>query len=103
MPTIKEVLRAPIALPRSIEASLPKGVPQISAMMESVTNSLPALPNSPIALPTVIPQVPKMARVTEFIKGIEATLPAGLPKVGQAIPGAETPPAPVKAPRLVFE
>jgi len=85
MPTIKEMLKAPIQLPRSIEASLPKGAPQVSSVMESVRASLPEGPQIPAAaaLPTAAPQLPQVPRVTEFIKSIEAGLPAGLPKMPQ--------------------
>lgn len=105
MQTIKEVLQGPLALPRSLEASLPKGVPQISAIMANIAASLPDAPKLPMTLPTAAPKMPQMPMVTEFIKSIEVGLPAGLPKLGQSIPGAReaVPPAPARAPQLVFE
>lgn len=105
MPTLKDLLNTPLAVPRSIEASLPKGVPQISTVLASITAGLPNLPALPNALPTGVNQLPRVPMVTEFIKSIETSLPAGLPKIGQTIPGgtSEVPPAPAKAPELVFE
>lgn len=100
MPRIKDILKAPLALPRSIETSLPKGAPQVSAMLSSIVDSLPAVP----ALPAAVSRMPKVAGVTEFIKSIEAGLPVGLPKLGgQSAAGETPPPAPRKAPELVFE
>jgi len=83
MPTIKDLLKGPLSVPRSIEASLPKGAPQVSSVMESVRASLPEGPEIPAAaaLPTAAPQLPQVPKVTEFIKSIEAGLPAGLPKM----------------------
>lgn len=106
MPSIKDLLKAPLAFPKSIEASLPKGLPQVSTLLASFTDNLPEMPALPNALPTGVNQLPQMPMVTEFIKSIEAGLPEGLPKLGQTIiPGAreEVAPAPKKAPELIFE
>jgi len=85
MPTIKDVLRGPIQIPRSIETNLPAGVPKVSQVMESITAGLPAGPEIPAAgaLPTAAPQFPQPPKVTEFIRSIEAGIPAGFPKLGQ--------------------
>lgn len=107
MPSIKELLKVPLALPKSIEATLPAGIPQISSILGSFVDGLPAGPELPgaAALPTAAPQLPRMPAVTEFIKSIETGLPVGLPKFGQGNQGGnnEVPPAPTKAPKLVFE
>lgn len=96
MPNIKELLKAPLAVPRSIEAKLPKGVPRVSSVMESITAALPAGLTLPAALPTGALQPLK---ITEFIKRVEAVMPNAVPRIASQ----ETPPAPKKAPELIFE
>ncbi len=82
MPTIKDMLTQPISLPRSIEASLPVGVPKLSNVLSQVTNALPdmpAVPNLPKVSGVSGFQVPK--GVPDIVKGIEDNLPAGAPRM----------------------
>jgi hypothetical protein len=100
-----------VALGGTPIAALGEGV---SSILSSIANALPEAPAAPTALPsfpklpTGMGQMPQIPKVTEFIKSIEAGLPAGLPKFGQGAgeggtTPTEVPPAPTKAPQLIFE
>lgn len=85
LPNPKEALKGSLSVPRSIEASLPTGMPQISSALSNIIDSLPD-----ITAPTFqLPQLPVAGAgfngVTDFIRGIEASLPQGTPKLSQAI------------------
>jgi hypothetical protein len=97
-----------VALGGTPIAALGEGV---SGILSSIANVLPETPAAPMGmpsfpkLPTAMGGMPQIPQVTEFIKNLEAGLPTGLPKLGQTVTGAKTevPPAPAKAPELVFE
>lgn len=95
LPNPKEALRGVLSLPRSIETSLPQGSPQISSALSNIIDALPdiaapafSLPTMPAgfpALPTGLPTMPAGANgITDFIKGIESTLPQGAPSFSQS-------------------
>lgn len=100
-----------LALGATPLAALGEGLTGVLSTIAKALPEAPVLPAGMLKLPAMgaaAPQLPKMPMVTEFIKSIETGLPAGLPKLGQAIiPGAgakeEVAPAPKKAPELVFE
>lgn len=106
MPTIKDLLSVPIGVPKSIEASLPSGLPKVSTLMANALAALPALPALPAGMPTMPAAVPRFPKVTEFIRSVETVLPTALPKFpvpGQGGAASEVKPASRKAPELVFE
>jgi hypothetical protein len=98
-----------VALGGTPIAALGEGV---SGILSSIANVLPETPAAPMGipsfpkLPTTMGGMPQIPQVTEFIKSIEAGLPQGLPKLGQgagSTASEEVPPAPKKAPQLIFE
>ena len=90
LPDIKSALRGALSMPRNLEASLPQGMPKISAALSNALDTLPELPALPV-LPAGIPGMPAlpagMNGVTDFIKGIESVLPGGAPLLSKTVDG----------------
>ena len=92
MPTLKNLLAGVTALPGSIEGQLPAGAPKISQVLASVTSALPDTPDLPIpAMPAPQAMMAPPSQVQDIIKGIEGSLPAGLPKFGDITAGGGVP------------
>lgn len=76
VPTLRDLLKGPIEIPRSIEANLPAVAPKLSRVMTDITARLPSGPELPGGT------APRPG-VTEFIKSIESSLPEVLPKISE--------------------
>jgi len=84
MPTLKTVLVRQAAIPANIEQSIP-GIPKMSSMLAQLATAIPIDPVLPDFLGgTVLPTAP-MASVTQVIRGIEDSLPVGVPKLSQSL------------------
>ena len=77
-PSPKALLMANLALPKSIESTMP-GLPALSGVMSTIASQLPDIPGAPgaQALGGLVPP--------DLFKSIEATLPGGLPKLSAAV------------------
>ena len=87
-----------LALANSPLSALGEG---IAGVLANIAGGLPEM--GAVPAPAMAP-----AALTNLFKGLEATLPAGLPKMTEALgkvttPTTEVPPAPKKAPALIFE
>ncbi len=87
-----------LALANSPLSALGEG---IAGVLANIAGGLPEM--GAVPAPAMAP-----AALTNLFKSLEATLPAGLPKMTEALgkvttPTTEVPPAPKKAPALVFE
>jgi len=81
-PSPKQLLRANLSVPRSIEASLPAGFPTLSSVLAAATDALPDLP-----VPGLGAAAPGAAGVTGFMSSIEAALPSGAPELSAVLGG----------------
>lgn len=86
LPNPKDLLMAQIALPRTIEASLPSGFPQLSGVLLAGANALPDLPT-----PGLGAAAPGAAGVSDFFSSIESALPSGAPKLSAVLAGGPRP------------
>lgn len=95
LPNPKELLIAQAAVPKSIEASLPAGVPQVSSMLASIAASLPDVPALPagipgLALPTGLglpTGIGPPVNIQNIFRSVEAALPTGVPKLAKLAGG----------------
>ena len=90
----KRLLLNGLTIPKSIEASLPAGVPSIVGVLASVANAMPDFPTPP--MPAAAGAGP-----ADFIKSVEASLPdlPGIPKLSAALGATSSrkEPGPTKA------
>ena len=88
-----------LALANSPLSALGEG---IAGVLANIAGGLPEM--GAVPAPAMAPP----AALTNLFKGLEATLPAGLPKMTEALGKVtqgekEVPPAPTVAPKLIFE
>lgn len=79
---LRSLFRSPAAIPQAFEKSLPAGLPSISSLMVAAADALPDALPIPGSISGQTADIP----VVEFVKGIEAALPAGVPKLFSQTP-----------------
>ncbi|MDD4984404.1 MAG: hypothetical protein PHQ43_01245 [Dehalococcoidales bacterium] len=67
---IKDILTDATKYPARVEEMLPSGAPQISSMLTTITDSLPAVPDFPVEIPD-LPEPP--AAPTTATAGLKRT------------------------------
>ena len=105
MATLREILESQVTIPQSIESTMPQ-LPKVSASLLSFARSAPtvSLP-SPPALPSAMMTMPKLPKIEQVFKGPLGMVPSLPTLPTPALLGVTTaiPPAPAKAPGLIFE